>query len=91
MPGTHAFPARGDDQDALTGELQHTLAALADVEFAFRSQRERLDRWPGPREQKDRLAAQAETERQRRRAPLIRQLDALQARVIAMTLGNVLH
>jgi hypothetical protein len=91
MPGTHAFHFHGDDQDALTGELQHILAALADVEFAFQSECERLDRWTGPRDQKERLAAQVEAERQQRREPLIRVLGALHARVTALTLGKVLH
>ena len=91
MPGTHAFHFHGDDQDALTGELQHILAALADVEFAFQIECERLDRWTGPRDQKERLAAQVEAERQRRREPLIRILGALHARVTALTLGKVLH
>ncbi len=70
--------------DEFTGDLQHALAALADVEFAFQSACERLDALSGPEAGKSRVRQQLEAERCRRRAPLIRRLDELDQRMRAL-------
>ncbi|WP_336491855.1 response regulator [Methylobacterium nigriterrae] len=67
--------------DELTGDLQHALAALADVEFAFQGQRERLNDGSNTAAERERLLTQLDAERQRRREPLLRQIEALEQRV----------
>ncbi|MGH1569500.1 PAS domain-containing protein [Methylobacterium sp. P31] len=64
--------------DDLTGLLQATLAALADVEFGYQSDCERLEDWSGPTEEKDRILHQLEQKRQRHRAALDRRAAQLQ-------------
>jgi CheY-like chemotaxis protein len=63
--------------DELTGDLQHALAALADVEFSYERRRERLSACAGLAADRDRLLEQLEVERQQCRAPLVRRLDEL--------------
>ena len=65
------------DYDALTGEIQHTLAAIADVEFAFQIDRERLEGSPKSEVEKARYLVQLEQIRQERRAPLAQRLAEL--------------
>src|SRR3954466_3632771 len=67
--------------DELTGDLQHALAALADVEFAYERQRECLSACASPATDRDRLLKQLEAERQECRAPLVRRLDELDRRM----------
>ncbi|KQP33782.1 histidine kinase [Methylobacterium sp. Leaf104] len=66
--------------DDLTRDLQSTLAARADVEFAYRVDCERLEGWTGPAAEKRTILQQIEQRRQRRRAALDRRLDELQRR-----------
>lgn len=68
----------GHELDDLTGSLQATLAALADVEFAYQIDCERLEGCSGSLEEKDRLLHQLEQRRQRQRAPLNKRVDQLQ-------------
>src|SRR4051794_10242143 len=63
--------------DDLTGDLQHALAALADVEFEFQIACERLDEWSGPVADKDGVRQLLEAERGRRRGSLIQRLAEL--------------
>ena len=74
--------------DDLTGDLQHALAALADVEFAFQSACERLSAQSGPEAGKNRVRQQLEAERFRRREPLIRRLDELDQRMKALVFSR---
>ncbi|WP_336489997.1 hypothetical protein [Methylobacterium nigriterrae] len=74
--------------DELTGDLQHALAALADVEFAFQSACERLNDQSGPEAGKNRVRQQLEAERCRRREPLIRRLDELDRRMKALVFSR---
>src|SRR3954467_13594825 len=81
MPPSDALATLAYDE--LTGDLQHTLAALADIEFAFQSACERLDAQSGPEAGKNRVRQQLEAERCRRREPPIRRLDELDRRMKA--------
>ena len=76
--------------DDLTGDLQHALAALADVEFEFQSACERLDAWSGPLADKDRFRQQLEAERCRRREPLIQRLDELDRQMKSLVFSRSL-
>lgn len=70
------------DLDRLTGALQATLAALADVEFGYQADCERLDDWSGPADEKKRILLQLEQKRQRQRAALNQRLEQLQRRAM---------
>jgi PAS domain-containing protein len=71
-------PAAEADVDALTGALQTSLAALADVEFTYQIDCERLDGWSGSVEERDHIRRQLEQRRQRLRGTLNRRVDQLQ-------------
>ena len=81
MLHSDALPSLASDD--LTGDLQHALAALADIEFAFQSACERLNDLSGPQAGKERVRQQLEAERDRRRKPLIQHLDELDRRMKA--------
>jgi hypothetical protein len=86
LPGegwAEALPAEradGLDLDDLTGCLQRTLAAQADVEFGFQIDCERLEAWSGPEAEKERVTRQLEAKRQRQRDLLSQRLGLLQQR-----------
>lgn len=63
------------DQDKLTGCLQWTLAALADVELAFQADCDRLGGWTGSSAEQDRIRGQLEIRREKQREPLIQILE----------------
>lgn len=63
------------EPDSLTGCMQWALAALADVELAFRRDCERLDGWTGPDVERDRILAQLERRRHLQREPLNELID----------------
>lgn len=72
-PSAETRPAAlraGLELDELTGLLQATLARLADVEFGFQIDCERLEGWSGSSDEKDRILRQLEQKRQRLRAAL---------------------
>jgi PAS domain-containing protein len=71
MPDTRRT---GYELEDLTRSLQATLAALADVEFGYQTDCERLECWSGPDDERDRILDQLEQKRQRQR-------DVLNARV----------
>ncbi|MGU3666513.1 histidine kinase [Methylobacterium sp. A49B] len=75
MSGTRGADLGLDD---LTGMLQATLAALADVEFGFQSDCERLEGWSDPVAKRDRILCQLEQKRQRQREVLVRRAEWLQ-------------
>jgi hypothetical protein len=64
--------------DDLLGELQATLAALADLEVQYEMDRERLAAWDGPEAIKKRFTAQLEEHHQRDREPYVQRLADLQ-------------
>ncbi len=72
-------PSSFFDPDALTGEVQTALAALADIETRFAVDQERLDRWRGPAAAKARLLADLQSRRQAERGPVMERLAELQA------------
>ena len=76
------------EQDELTGCLQATLAALADVEFGFQIDCERLEGWSGPADEKERIVSQLESKRQRQRALLNQRMDKLQQRSTRLMSGG---
>lgn len=65
------------DLDTLTGMLQATLAALADVEFGFQGDCERLQGWSGPVAERDRILCQLQQKRQRQRDVLVKRAEQL--------------
>lgn len=75
MPEVPAGAAYLDD---LTGLLQATLAALADVEFSYQIDCERLEGWSGSLEERDRILHQLVQRRQRQRDTLNKRLEQLQ-------------
>ncbi|KLK92590.1 hypothetical protein AA309_12840 [Microvirga vignae] len=64
--------------DDLLDELQGALAALADLEVQYETDRERLQAWAGPDAIKRKLAAQLEERHQREREPYVQRLADLQ-------------
>ena len=84
----HSDALPGLASDDLTGDLQHALAALADIECEFQSACERLDEQSGPAVGKNRVRQQLEAERCRRREPLIRRLDELDQRMKALVFSR---
>jgi hypothetical protein len=68
-------------QDDLLHELQTTLAALADVEYRYERDRERLVQRFGPDAVKQRLWVEREKRHQAEREPYQRKLEQLQRRV----------
>lgn len=67
----------GPGLDGLTGLLQSTLAALADVEFEFQSDCERLEGWSGPADERERILFQLQQKRQRQRDVLVKRAEQL--------------
>lgn len=59
------------DRDRLTGCLQWTLAALADIDLAYRLDCDRLVRWTGSGAEKERIRAVLDSRRLKQRQPLI--------------------
>ena len=88
MPHSDALATLACDE--LTADLQHALAALADVEFEFESACERLDECSGPVADKDRFRQQLEAERCRRREPLIQRLDELDQQMKSLVFSRSL-
>ena len=56
------------------------MAALADVEFGYQIDCERLEGWSGPVEEKNRILHQLEQRRQRQRDTLNKRVEQLQQR-----------
>ncbi|AWN40129.1 PAS domain-containing protein [Methylobacterium durans] len=80
---TEALPPDLPDSlelDDLTGCLQRTLAAQADVEFGFQIDCERLEAWSSSEAEKEHIVRQLESKRERQRTLLNKRLDQLQQR-----------
>ena len=77
-PETETTPTvRDSELDDLTGMLQATLAALADVEFGFQSDCERLAGWSGSVDERDRILCQLQQKRQGQRGVLVKRAEQL--------------
>ena len=61
--------------------IQTLLSALADIDFEYECEREKLDRNPLDLSTKTRVLERLKTQHQERRMPYIRQLAILQKRV----------
>lgn len=64
--------------DDLLPQLQTTLAALADIELRYQSDKEQLQAWAGPEAIKTRFAAQLAERYQRERSLYVQSLTELQ-------------
>ena len=67
------------DRDGMTGCMQWAMAALADVELAYRADCARLDGWTGSNDERDRILTQLERRRQIQREPLNELLNDCQS------------
>lgn len=63
--------------DDLLPQLQATLAALADLEVRYETDREHLQTWDGPEAAKRTLAAQLDERHERDRGPYVQRLADL--------------
>jgi hypothetical protein len=68
--------------DDLLAELQATLAALADLEVLYQTDRERLGAWDGPEAIKRKFESQLEERHQRDREPYVQRLADLHCSMI---------
>jgi hypothetical protein len=67
--------------DDLLHETQATLAALAEIEERYESDRERLEQGAGSDAERHRLRAERDSRRRQERAPCLYRLDELQRRI----------
>jgi hypothetical protein len=79
----------GDEADGLLGELQHTLAVLADVEMRHQLECEQIAAWSDPAADKDRLSEECERRYHLAREPYLRRLDELQHQTRLRILGDL--
>ena len=80
-PARARFSPSGILEDLLP-QLQHTLAALADVECRYEAVREELEASPKPKAAKNRLLAELDEQRQHEKEPLHRKLAELHFRIL---------
>jgi hypothetical protein len=78
-----------DEADYLLGELQHTLARLADVEMRHELECEQIATRSGPAADKDRLLEACERWYHLAREPYLRRLDKLQHQTRLRILGDL--
>jgi hypothetical protein len=71
--------------DDLLGELQDTLAALADLECRHQIEQERLRQGSEPASTRERFCAERESRHQQEREPYLHRLNELERRVRALT------
>jgi len=85
-----ARAARIDDEaDDLLGELQQTLARLADVEMRHEVECEQIAAGSGPATDKDRLSEACEHRYHLAREPYLRRLNELQHQTRLRILGDL--
>jgi hypothetical protein len=77
--------------DELLPEVHNALAALADLETRYETERERLERWSGPPATKDRLAALLRDRYRAEREQQSEFLAELQRRLLVLCGPRVLH
>lgn len=78
-----------DEPDRLLGELQHTLAGLADVEMRYETELEQIEAWSAPAADKDRLSEECEGGYRLECEPYLRRLDRLQHQARLRILGDL--
>ncbi len=88
-PAFHGTSTMTDDD--LTGRLQCTLAALADVELEYEIERERLEQWDGPEAERKRRIEELEVRRQEQRQPLTQILADLHQKVTLRSIRSRLR
>jgi hypothetical protein len=71
--------------DDLLGEIQDTLAALADLECRHQMDQERLKQGAKPASEEERLWAECESRHQQEREPYLHRLNELERRMRALT------
>jgi hypothetical protein len=71
--------------DDLLGELQDTLAALADLECRHQIEQERLRQGSEPASEGERLCAERESRHHQEREPYLHRLNELERRMRALT------
>ncbi len=89
----HTPPVPTYPEDLLP-ELQRVLAALADLDFRYETERDHLDEWSGPEEVKQRLLADLEQKHRATREPHARQVAELERQLAALPLcrlNRIIH
>ena len=78
----------------LLPELQRVLAALADLDVRYETERDHLEEWSGPEEVKQRLLADLEQKHRATREPYAMRVAELERQLAALPLcgfNRVLH
>ncbi|WP_262027090.1 hypothetical protein [Microvirga sp. Mcv34] len=74
--------ATDKEDDHLLGELQHTLAELADVELRHKVEREKIQAWPGSLADQERRFAECDRRCRLAREPFHHHLAKLQRQIL---------
>jgi len=77
--------------DDLQPALQNTLTLLADIDFRFEQERQKLAHWTGPESVKDSLVDEIDREHRRAREPYVQMLAELHRRIMATMGYSSLH
>jgi hypothetical protein len=77
--------------DDLQPALQNALALLADIDFLFEQERQKLAHWTGPESVKESLYDEIDREHQRAREPYVLMLSELHRRIMATMGYSSLH
>lgn len=89
----HTPPVPTYPEDLLP-ELQRVLAALADLDARYETEREHLEEWSGPEEVKQRLLAELEQKHRATRGPYAMHVAELERQLAALLLcglNRILH
>jgi len=89
----HTPPVPTYPEDLLP-ELQRVLAALADLDFRYETERDHLEEWSGPEEVKQRLLAELDQKHRATREPYAMQVAELERQLAALPLcglNRILH
>ena len=85
---TNCFKQIFASPDDLLHDIRVTLSALADIEYSYEADCERIAQRSGPDTLKERLQAVREVRRQRERDPYARRLERLEHRLrLGLTSG----
>lgn len=87
-PVDYDAPVYSDD---LQPALQNTLRLLADIDFRFQQERQKLAYWTGPESIKESLSEEIDREHQRAREPYVLMLAELHRRIMATIGYSSLH
>ena len=89
----HTPPVQTYPEDLLP-ELQRVLAALADLDVRYETERDHLEEWSGPEEVKQHLLADLEQKHRATREPYAMRVAELERQLAALPLcgfNRVLH